>query len=154
MLGQLAPREIERLLESEVVGRLGCHADGRTYVVPITYAYEEGAIIGRSADGQKLHMMRANPNVCFEVDRIDDLANWRSVIAWGRYEELSGASADHALARLLGKLLPLTVTSKTSQTAKDLTHQHRGGKGELRAITFRIRLIEKTGRFEVADQNR
>jgi nitroimidazol reductase NimA-like FMN-containing flavoprotein (pyridoxamine 5'-phosphate oxidase superfamily) len=28
-------------------------------------------------------MMRANPHVCFEVDHRENLANWRSVVAWG-----------------------------------------------------------------------
>ena len=35
-------------------------------------------------------MMRENPWVCVEVDHMDNLANWRSVIAWGRFEELGG----------------------------------------------------------------
>lgn len=148
MLGQLDACQIDEFLKSEIVGRLGCYANGRVYVVPITYAYEDGAIIGHSSDGLKLRMMRENPNVCFEVDRMTDLANWRSVIAWGRYEELSGAMADHALAHLLGRLLPLTATSETSHPPKDLTHQHRAQAEGLQAVIYRIRLTEKTGRFE------
>ena len=38
MVGWLSPAEIEELLHTELVAHLGCHADGRTYVVPITYA--------------------------------------------------------------------------------------------------------------------
>ncbi len=148
MLGQLNVDEIDALLQSEVVGRIGCHASGRTYVVPITYVFEDGAIIGHSSDGLKLRMMRENPYVCFEVDRMDDLANWRSVIAWGRYEELHGAEADRAVAKLLGKLLPMTVTSETSHPPKDLTHQHRAVTDGLHAVIYRIRLTEKSGRFE------
>ena len=150
MLGQLDAAEIDKLLLSEIVGRLACHADGRTYIVPITYVYDEGGIIGRSADGQKLRMMRANPLVCFEVDRVDDLANWRSVIAWGLYEELSGPNADRALAKLLGRLLPFTATREASQTPKTLTHSYRALEEGLKAIVFRIWLTEKTGRFESA----
>lgn len=41
--------------------------------------------------------MRANPEVCSQVDEIDDMANWRSVIAWGRYEELKGELAIAAM---------------------------------------------------------
>jgi Pyridoxamine 5'-phosphate oxidase len=77
MLGQLKHEEIEEFLRSSVVGRVGCQVDGRTYVVPLTYVYEDGAVFGRSANGLKLRMMRENPNVCFEVDRVEDLANWR-----------------------------------------------------------------------------
>ena len=45
-------------------------------------------------------MMRANPFVCFEVEDIDDLANWHSVIAWGVFEEL--ACEDEARAPVVG----------------------------------------------------
>ena len=40
MLGTLSSEQIEQVLRSEVIGRIGCHASGKTYVVPITYAYE------------------------------------------------------------------------------------------------------------------
>ena len=65
-------------MSAPVVG----HDAGRADVDPITYAYHDGAVYGHSTEGQKLHMMRADPYVCFEVEQIDDLANWRSVIAW------------------------------------------------------------------------
>jgi nitroimidazol reductase NimA-like FMN-containing flavoprotein (pyridoxamine 5'-phosphate oxidase superfamily) len=148
MLGQLNHDEMEELLRSCVVGRIGCHADGRTYVVPVAFVYEAGAVIGHSASGLKLQMMRENPNVCFEVDAMEDLGNWRSVIAWGTFEELRGAEADRAMAALLARLLPLTATSATSHPPKDLTHQHRAQLGELPAIVYRIRFNQMTGRFE------
>jgi|SRR5215469_15242574 len=148
MLGQLDEREIEDVLRSEYLGRIGCHSDGRTYVVPVTYAYDNGAVYGHSAEGLKLRMMRANPSVCFEVDRMEDLATWRSVIAWGRFEELRGAEADHGLAVLMARLLPLSASSETSHPPKSLTHQHRAIEEGLPAIVYRIALREKSGRFE------
>jgi len=148
MLGQLNHEEMEALLHTSVVGRIGCYADGRIYVVPITFVYEDGAIVGHSSNGLKMQMMRENPHVCFEVDAMEDLGNWRSVIAWGRFEELQGAEADHAMASLLARLLPLAVTSETSHPPKDLTHQHRAQLGELRAVVYRVSLTEMTGRFE------
>ena len=39
-----------------------------------------------SGEGLKLQMMRANPSVCFEVDRHENLANWQSVIAQGTFD--------------------------------------------------------------------
>src|SRR5689334_15533829 len=110
MLGLLAPEDIERILHSETVGRIGCHADGRTYVVPITYAYDGTAIYGHSAEGLKLRMMRANPRVCFEVEQVDDLANWRSVIAWTTFEELHGAEAERAMQLLASRLMAQSVS--------------------------------------------
>ena len=150
MLGKLEPDQIEEMLAGEVLGRLGCHADGRTYVVPITYVYESGEIVGHSTEGLKLQLMRKNPHVCFEVDRMDDLSNWRSVIAWGRFEELTGDDADRAMARLVARLAPLYAVAGPGLTPKDLTHQYRAQTQGLHAVVYRIRLSEKTGRFETA----
>jgi uncharacterized protein len=51
--------------------------------VPVTYAFHRGDIYGHSGVGMKVRMMRANPHVCFEVDRVVSQSNWQSVIAWG-----------------------------------------------------------------------
>jgi nitroimidazol reductase NimA-like FMN-containing flavoprotein (pyridoxamine 5'-phosphate oxidase superfamily) len=44
-------------------------------------------------EGTKLDMMRQNPKICFEVDDLMDMANWRSVIAKGTFQELIGRHA-------------------------------------------------------------
>ena len=148
MLGSLPPAEIEDLLHTEVVARLGCHAEGRTYIVPVTYAYDGDALLVQSADGLKVRMMHENPLVCVEVDHIDNLANWRSVIAWGRFEELFGSAAAAAFARLRERLQLLSV-SETSPAAQTLTEgETRVGSGNGHASVYRIRLFEKTARFE------
>jgi nitroimidazol reductase NimA-like FMN-containing flavoprotein (pyridoxamine 5'-phosphate oxidase superfamily) len=146
MLGELAPEHIERILHTETVGRIGCHADGRTYVVPITYAYDGNAIYGHSAEGLKLRMMRANPQVCFEIEQVDDLANWRSVIAWATFEELHGAEAERAMQLLVGRLMPL-IASETSRPLhpSEALRVELGGRN---AVAYRLRITEKTGRFE------
>ena len=88
MLGELTTEEIDDLLRSEAIGRIGCYAFGRPYVVPITYAYDGVAVYGHSREGMKLRAMRSHPSVCFEVDRMDGLSDWRSVIALGTFSEL------------------------------------------------------------------
>ena len=79
---ELTPAEIATLLEEELVGRIGCHADGLTYVVPVIYAYDSGSVYVLSTEGQKVEMMRSNPEVCFEVDRYEGPGRWRS--SWRR----------------------------------------------------------------------
>jgi len=37
----------------------------------------------------KIDMMRKNPEVCFQTDMIENLSDWESVIAWGRFEEIT-----------------------------------------------------------------
>ena len=107
MIGELNREQMERVLHSEVIGRIGCHAEGKTYVVPITYVFDGDSIYGHSAEGLKLQMMRKNPKVCFEVDHLENLANWQSVIAWGEFEELKGLEAQAGMQKLVHRLMPL-----------------------------------------------
>ncbi len=151
MLGELNEAQVDQVLRSEVIGRLGCHAQGRTYIVPITYAYDGDCIYGHSAEGMKVRMMRANPNVCFEVDDMESMANWRSVIAWGVYEELSGEEASQAMQLLIERLRPLIASETSPAPHGDGTvssEAHRGDAAGKTAVVFRILLQEKTGRFE------
>ncbi|MGZ4692183.1 MAG: pyridoxamine 5'-phosphate oxidase family protein [Acidimicrobiales bacterium] len=154
MLGELTPEQIDDVLRGAMIGRLGCHVDGRTYVVPITYAYNGVCVYGHSAAGLKIEMMRTNPDVCFEVEQVDDLANWRSVIAWGTYEELRRGDAATGMQMLLSRFMPL-MTSTTSRPSHGLPPDqeaapasHGGDAAGQEPVIYRIRLDERTGRFE------
>lgn len=149
MLGTLHQEQIDQVLRSEVIGRIGCHTEGRTYVVPVCYVYDGESIYGHSLDGLKLQMMRTNPIVCFEVDHMENMANWRSVIVWGTFEELTGDMASHAMRLLLNRLLPL----HTSETSPSLHRMEETGTDHAETVhrvgtVYRICLTEKTGRFE------
>jgi nitroimidazol reductase NimA-like FMN-containing flavoprotein (pyridoxamine 5'-phosphate oxidase superfamily) len=148
MLGMLDQGRIEEILREEVVGRVGCHAHGRTYVVPITYAYADGCVYAHSAEGTKLRLMRANPWVCFEVERVRSPVDWESVIAQGRFEELQGEEAHAAMRLYLDRLAPLLV-SATARLRTEMypRRAHPPGDGH-GAVVFRLRLSETSGRFE------
>lgn len=124
--------EIEAFLNRQVVGRIGCHVDGRTYVVQVIYAWDGGCIHVLSIEGRKIEMMRANPNVCFEVDEYRSGGGWRSVIVEGVFEELDGEAAGAAVALLVRRF----AGSRT-----------RGGRRSERApVAFRIRPETVSGR--------
>jgi nitroimidazol reductase NimA-like FMN-containing flavoprotein (pyridoxamine 5'-phosphate oxidase superfamily) len=99
---QLSRDEIEEFLRGQRIARLGCHAGGVTYVVPLIYAYEAGAVVAVTTEGRKTAMLRENPRVCVEVDEYDTdgKGSWRSVIAYGSYEELADDAVEPALAVL------------------------------------------------------
>ena len=136
MIAELDRAEIDDLLRSQLVGRIGCHADGLTYVVPVIYAYDGDGFYAYSLEGRKIRMMRANPRVCFEVDEYDGRGSWRSAIVQGTYEELEGAEAERALALLTGRFAERAATSEGER--------RRRGNGP--PVAFRIRLDEVTGR--------
>ncbi len=152
MISKLNDLAIEELLNESVIGRLGCSDGGFTYVVPISYAYDGENIYGHTHEGMKLELMRKNPEVCFEVDNTTDMANWKSVIAWGTFEELKqDQEKERALSLLLQRRLPIASSNTThlgpewpfnSTTAE--IQKEAGG------VFFRIHLNDKTGRFETS----
>jgi uncharacterized protein len=147
MLGELSNDQMLSVLQMQTVGRIGCYANGKLYVVPVTYAFDSGYLYAHSKEGLKINMMRSNPHVCFEVDTIENMANWRSVIIWGQFEELKDEdSRQNGLKILTDKILPL-VTSETVRAHDHSLEPHQVTKG-LRAVVFRIKINEMTGRFE------
>ncbi|HXF98204.1 MAG TPA: pyridoxamine 5'-phosphate oxidase family protein [Gaiellaceae bacterium] len=134
MIEELSREEIDDLLRVQAVGRIGCHADGLTYVVPVIYAWDGKAFYVASVEGLKVRMMRRNPAVCFEVDEYER-GSWRSAIAQGVYEELSGEDAEAAIALL---------AERFGRGAGGERRRH-GGEGA-ETVCFRIRVRELTGR--------
>jgi nitroimidazol reductase NimA-like FMN-containing flavoprotein (pyridoxamine 5'-phosphate oxidase superfamily) len=80
--------EIDQFLTCARVGRIGMIAKGAPYVVPVGYGYAEGKIFFHTCrEGMKMEAMRANPQVCFEVDEsLSDGSLAKSVIILGRVE--------------------------------------------------------------------
>jgi hypothetical protein len=95
-------------------------------------------------DGAKLRAMRANPHVCFEVEHVDNLANWQSVIAWGSFEELEGGAWDAGMRLLVDRVMPLLLSSTSAPPHGATPGPPSGRHGSV----YRIRLGERTGRFE------
>ena len=146
MFGQLSLQEIDDLLKEQLVGRIGCHVEGVTYIVPMSYAYKDNYIYCHSFEGRKMEMMRKNPDICFEVDNTKDLANWQSVMAWGVFEELpQGPLRVEAIRILEERRLPI-LSSETMRLGS--SWPFHSGEDNVGGIVFRIALKEKTGRYE------
>ncbi len=147
MLGKMTNPQIDTILHSQYVGRIGCCVDQQPYVVPVTFAYDGTYLYATSKEGQKIDMMRKNPHVCLEVDIIDNMANWRSVVVIGLYQELVDEhDRKKSLTLLTEKVMPL-ITSQTVKP-KQPTLSSQIIEKEKRPILFRIKIKEKTGRYE------
>lgn len=147
MIAALNKSQIDYLLYSQVIGRIGCSLNNKVYVVPITYAFDGENIYCHTIEGKKVTCMRANPNVCFEVEHIENLAHWQSVILWGKYEELSGEEREEGLQHLVSRIQPL-MTSETSRPRHGLDRHSQDPKPIRNTIVFRIKVEEATGKFE------
>jgi uncharacterized protein len=150
MFGELKDTEINEMLGKHFIGRIGCHEKGKTYVVPISYAFDGKYVYCHTQEGMKLNMMRENPEVCFEVDSMENKTIWKSIIAWGRFEEISDLrERSNALKILMSRAYPFIMSKKMQLGAHwpflpdDLNN--------IKGVVFRIGIEEKTGRFEEYD---
>lgn len=146
MLGKLTTEQCEQILSAEVIGRIGCYADHEVSIVPVTYVFDRGVVYAHSKEGNKIDMMRKNPKVCFQVDRIENMANWRSVIGWGVFEELKEkADQENALRVLRERLSPLTTSDSVRPSQNADPNEVRK---ERRPVLYKISLYKLSGRFE------
>jgi uncharacterized protein len=147
MIGKLSNTEIEEVLKDQLIGRIGCHADDTTYIVPVSYAYDGEYIYVISKTGMKVELMRQNPRVCFQVECLRDMGNWKTVISQGTFEEINDPSErEEALNKLLQRRLPFVV-SETVQLTPNWPFKP-ADINSISGVVFRIHLNEKSGRFE------
>lgn len=148
MLRELNDYQIDTLLKDQLVGRIGCHAAGVTYIVPVNYLYDGTDIYCHSAKGMKIEMMRENPLVCFEVDNIKEITNWESVIAWGKFEEITEMEEKQkVLQKLTDRITPYIMDDSITRE-----HGFVDKEGDIgttvELIIYKIVVSKKTGRFE------
>ena len=85
----MAPAEMHALLQRQSFGHLGCARDGRPYVVPLNYAYDGKDFYFFTTEGMKTQFIRANPQVCLQVEEVIDSTHWRSVMVIGKAEQIT-----------------------------------------------------------------
>jgi uncharacterized protein len=62
-------KEIEGILNKASVLRVAFANDGKPYIVPVNFGYKPGYLYFHTGyEGQKIDFLKANPEVCFEVD--------------------------------------------------------------------------------------
>jgi nitroimidazol reductase NimA-like FMN-containing flavoprotein (pyridoxamine 5'-phosphate oxidase superfamily) len=134
--------EIEAILARNHVGRIGYERSGRVEVQPIHYVYSDGWIYGRTSVGSKYEDLTKTAYrwwpVVFEVDEVEDLFNWRSVLVRGGFYLIDPVHAPNQQAdwnravELLRTLVPETLRDRDPVP--------------FRTAIFRISMQEATGR--------
>lgn len=102
MVTQLSEAEAQAMLERATIARLGCVMNGAPYIVPINYFLRDGRAYSHSLPGAKIEALRRNPRACLQADEIEGALQWRSVIGFGVYEEITDPLSRE---RVLGELL-------------------------------------------------
>lgn len=147
MLGDLNNTQINNILSNQAVGRIACTDGAHPYIVPVIYGYDGEYIYGQTNDGEKLNMLRKNPNVCFETDRMTDLRNWQSVVLFGTFEELQDEEADNAKEILFDHVFPQMTGSSVHKFGHEVTTEIEDSS-RLKTVLYRIKINKITGRFE------
>jgi nitroimidazol reductase NimA-like FMN-containing flavoprotein (pyridoxamine 5'-phosphate oxidase superfamily) len=148
MVGHLNEEQIIAVLKENALGRIGCSDGKQSYIVPVNYYFDGNAIVVHSEVGKKIKMMRQNPNVCFEVDEMTDFTNWRSVIIFGRYQEIED---EEEQKEVMDAYINSMMRIKLSETAllpeiHAARLHHR--TGPLETVIYKIVIEKMTGRYE------
>lgn len=131
--------ECTAILDRNHVGRIAYGRDGRVDIEPLNYVHHDGWLYGRTSPGAKLAATDATwAQVAFEVDEVEALFRWRSVVVHGGFytmEDDGRMAHDHEWwtgVQLLRTLIPGTFTA--------------GDPVKFRTIVFRVAVQELTGR--------
>lgn len=80
---ELDRAETEAILARNHVGRIAFTFHDRVDIEPIHYVFADGVIVLRTSPGTKLDTLGHHPWVAFEVDEVEGLHRWRSVVVRG-----------------------------------------------------------------------
>jgi nitroimidazol reductase NimA-like FMN-containing flavoprotein (pyridoxamine 5'-phosphate oxidase superfamily) len=86
---ELDNEAIDAILARNNVGRIAYTFRDRVDIEPIHYVYEDGWIYGRTSQGTKLATIRHNYWVAFEVDEVEEIFRWRSIVIHGGFYNLT-----------------------------------------------------------------
>ena len=122
--------EIREILDTAKVLHLGLAVDNEPYVVPLNYGYtmEDGKLtlyLHGANQGKKLDMIRANPNVFFELDCGRMPFEGKVPCQYGMvYSSVMGRGTARIVEDVEEKMQAMTILMKT-QTGKDFSFNER-----------------------------
>lgn len=132
---ELEERDMRSILVRNHVGRLAFSWSGEVDIRPLNYAYAKGRIYGRTSAGAKFIGIETPARVAFEVDEVESVFHWKSVIVRGNFEILSpdrDAAEWESALKLLRRVIHSTFVPSDPVPE--------------RTVVFRITVQEMTGR--------
>jgi len=105
------------MLQRHAVGRMAYSLHDRVDITPIHYVFADGWLFARTSHGAKMTTIEHSPWVAFEVDEIESVFEWRSVVVHGSAHMMprdgSPLDAQHWSrgVELLRSIVPATGTA-------------------------------------------
>ena len=148
MIRVLDAQECLHILSSNYIGHLSYIYKDRPFTVPITYFFDadNNVIIGYSAEGHKINAMRKIKNVSVNVPEVDSVNSWKSILAHGIFEELSGSNAKAKLHQFSLGVKDLIINKEHREL--DFIREFSSKMyTDALPVIFQIRVEEITGRM-------
>ena len=84
--------EIQDIIRSSQVCRLGLVDENVAYIVPLCFGYKNNSLFFHSAfEGRKIEILKRNNRVCFEFDGDTRISGGKTACAWGmQYRSVIG----------------------------------------------------------------
>lgn len=103
--------KIETLIKNSIVCRLGINQGKAPYIVPLNFGYSDNIIYFHSGPkGNKLDLLRADPNVCFEFDQISDVIESQEPCSWNmKYQSIIGKGKVEFIEKIEKKTKALEI---------------------------------------------
>ena len=136
----LTEQECRELLARNHVGRIAYQIKDYVNIVPLGYVYHGDWLACRTQEGSKVSVLRQSPYVAFEVDEVEGLFDWKSVVVQGSWyeEDLPTSSGREETLAALRAVAPEVLTPDDPTPFRD--------------ILFRIHIREITGRAATTKQ--
>ena len=138
-IDEMGQEEIQNLLQKVGFGHLGYIHEGKPYVMPMHYYVEDSDIYLFTTVGMKTHDIDVNPEICLQVEEINDPLHWRSVIVTGQAERITEPSDIERVKQFIQQQNP-TLSPAINRTWID-----SWGRGEV-VVIYRIHKSEMSGR--------
>ena len=135
------PRDIEEIIASAMVCRLGLVDGDRPYIVPVCFGYEDGHLYVHCAPvGHKIDLLTANPEVCVELEadveliRCDQACGWafhyRSAIGYGRGSVITDEEQkEHCLDVIMAHCSSAATDGEQREHRPDMVMAHYDSPG-------------------------
>ena len=113
---ELSREEIEETITRNRVGRIAFSFHDRVDIQPIHYIYERGWLYGRTSEGEKIYTLKHNQWIAFEIDEVNDLFDWRSIVIHGSFWLIHPQGSPRAeelwakAAKLVAQIVPGALT--------------------------------------------
>ncbi|MEL0456001.1 pyridoxamine 5'-phosphate oxidase family protein [Flavobacteriaceae bacterium SZ-1-7] len=136
-----------KILADNYIGHLAYVYKNSPFVVPITYYFnsKNKSLIGYTGEGHKTTALKENNAVALEVEDIESIDNWSTVLVQGTYEELEGPDAKFQLHKFTNGVKEIIAKKEHKEYQfipqfSDKTHP------EAPPIVYRINIEEITGK--------